>query len=120
MQQRRFEFAGKSSVQLLCREPPEAQAGRTLDGELRPGAEAAAEKPAAGAEAVCLAAAAAAPAAADPDLIGLDIWPASIALCRYLAAHPELVVDLRVMELGAGVERLLQSCTLQQHTKLRN
>ena len=108
MQQRKFDFPGECSVSLLCREPPEAQAGRTLtwqlDGESRSDAGAAAKQPAAGEEAggAAAATAPAAAGAADPDLIGLDIWPASIALCRYLAAHPELVVDQRVVELGAG------------------
>ena len=37
-----------------------------------------------------------------PDLIGLDVWPAAITLCNYIAAHPELVSGASVMELGAG------------------
>ena len=36
------------------------------------------------------------------DLIGLDVWPASIALCNYLAAHAGLVAGATVCELGAG------------------
>jgi len=40
--------------------------------------------------------------AATADLIGLDLWPASVALCRYLAAHAEIVAGAAVMELGAG------------------
>lgn len=36
------------------------------------------------------------------DLIGLDVWPASVALCTYLAAHPGLVAGAAVCELGAG------------------
>jgi len=39
---------------------------------------------------------------ATSDLIGLDLWPASVALCRYLAAHAEIVAGAAVMELGAG------------------
>ena len=40
--------------------------------------------------------------AATADLIGLDLWPASVALCRYLAAHSQIVSGEAVMELGAG------------------
>ncbi len=42
------------------------------------------------------------------DLIGLDLWPASVALCRYLAAHPQIVLKEAVVELGAG-----ESCGLR-------
>ena len=39
----------------------------------------------------------------DPiELLGLDVWPAAIRLCEYLAAHPHLVAGLDVAELGAG------------------
>ncbi|PSC67991.1 S-adenosyl-L-methionine-dependent methyltransferase [Micractinium conductrix] len=38
-----------------------------------------------------------------PDLIGLDVWPAGVALCQYLAASPALVSGAAVCELGAGV-----------------
>ncbi|PRW20580.1 hypothetical protein C2E21_8960 [Chlorella sorokiniana] len=38
-----------------------------------------------------------------PDLIGLDVWPASIALCNYLSAHASLVAGAAVCELGAGM-----------------
>ena len=109
MQQRRFDFAGERSVSVLCREPPESQASRTLTWQLEegepPDAAAAAKQhaPAAVSAAATATGTATGPAAAaDPDLIGLDIWPASLALCRYLVAHPELVVDQRVVELGAG------------------
>lgn len=37
-----------------------------------------------------------------PDLIGLDVWPAAIALCEYLARRPQLVAGAAVCELGAG------------------
>ena len=37
-----------------------------------------------------------------PDLIGLDVWPASIALSQYLSATPALVAGAAVCELGAG------------------
>lgn len=39
-----------------------------------------------------------------PDLIGLDVWPASIALCQYLSAAPALVAGAAVCELGAGAQ----------------
>ena len=38
-----------------------------------------------------------------PDLLGLDIWPAALELCAYLASHPSLVQGRNVLELGAGV-----------------
>ena len=38
-----------------------------------------------------------------PDLLGLDIWPAALELCTYLAANPSLVSGANVVELGAGV-----------------
>jgi predicted nicotinamide N-methyase len=38
-----------------------------------------------------------------PDLLGLDVWPAALELCNYLAAHPSLVSSAAVLELGAGV-----------------
>lgn len=38
-----------------------------------------------------------------PDLLGLDIWPASLHLCEYIAANPALVAGATVLELGAGV-----------------
>ena len=31
------------------------------------------------------------------------LWPSSIALCRYVAAHPHLVVNKKVLELAAGL-----------------
>lgn len=37
-----------------------------------------------------------------PDLIGLDVWPAAIALCEYLARRSRLVAGAAVCELGAG------------------
>ena len=37
-----------------------------------------------------------------PDLIGLDVWPAAVALCTYLAARPHLASGAAVCELGAG------------------
>lgn len=37
------------------------------------------------------------------DDIGLDIWPASEVLCRFLASHPALAARaISVLELGAG------------------
>eukprot|EP01102_Stenamoeba_stenopodia_P008409 TRINITY_DN2417_c0_g1_i1.p1 TRINITY_DN2417_c0_g1~~TRINITY_DN2417_c0_g1_i1.p1 ORF type:complete len:267 (+),score=55.17 TRINITY_DN2417_c0_g1_i1:363-1163(+) len=36
------------------------------------------------------------------DCTGLKVWPGARALCRYLAAHPDIVVGKRVLELGAG------------------
>jgi hypothetical protein len=50
-----------------------------------------------------------------PDLIGLDIWPASIALCRYLAAHPHLVARQHVLELGAGRCGVQVTCRIAWH-----
>ena len=38
-----------------------------------------------------------------PDLIGLDVWPASITLCRYLVRRPQLAAGAAVCELGAGM-----------------
>lgn len=38
-----------------------------------------------------------------PDLLGLDVWPAALELCSYLAAHQALVRGATVLELGAGV-----------------
>ena len=38
-----------------------------------------------------------------PDLLGLDVWPAALELCEYLARYPEIVVNKKVIELGAGV-----------------
>ena len=37
---------------------------------------------------------------------GARVWPASVALARYLAAHPHVVRDKRCVELGAGVSAL--------------
>jgi predicted nicotinamide N-methyase len=38
-----------------------------------------------------------------PDLIGMDVWPASIALCHYLVRRPQLAAGAAVCELGAGM-----------------
>ena len=38
-----------------------------------------------------------------PDLLGLDVWPAALELCTYLATNPSLVAGHAVIELGAGV-----------------
>lgn len=38
-----------------------------------------------------------------PDLLGLDVWPAALELCTYLATNPSLVAGHPVIELGAGV-----------------
>ena len=39
-----------------------------------------------------------------PDLLGLDVWPAALELCEYLADNPSIVKGRRhVVELGAGV-----------------
>lgn len=105
MKQRTFAFQGsgpgaaQAEVRLWCREPPEAQAGKTLTWQLDGQPCSGGQQPSDGA---AQPAAAPATADADPDLIGLDIWPASIALCRYLANHPELVAGQHVLELGAG------------------
>lgn len=38
------------------------------------------------------------------DDIGLDLWPASEVLCRFLADHPALAKHTpSVLELGAGL-----------------
>lgn len=108
MQQRTFTFqdsgpgAAQAEVRLWCREPPEAQAGKTLTWQLDGRPCSGGQQPPDGAAQPAAAPAAASAAAADPDLIGLDIWPASIALCRYLVNHPELVAGQHVLELGAG------------------
>ena len=110
MQQRRFEFGGPqpTAVTLLCREPPEAQAGKTLTWQLAGPAAPPAGKPneqsvgSGGARGSGSCAAAAPAPATHPDLIGLDIWPASIALGRYLSAHRQLVAGQAVLEVGAG------------------
>lgn len=89
MQERTFVFegpAGPHTVALLCRQPPEAQEGRSLTWQLDASG---------GGDA-------SAAAGSGPDLIGLDIWPAAIALCTYLAANPDLVSGHVVCELGAG------------------
>lgn len=103
MQQRQFQFHRSDgeplAIKLACRAPPEEQAGRTLTWQIGGGKDSGAESPEPSANAV--GGAEGAPPAA-PDLIGLDIWPASIALCRYLAAHPQLVEGVDVLELGAG------------------
>lgn len=40
---------------------------------------------------------------ADYDDTGLfGVWPASVALCRFLQQHPAMVLDKRVLELGCG------------------
>ncbi|PSC67978.1 lysine methyltransferase METTL21B [Micractinium conductrix] len=109
--QRRFEFGGPqpTAVTLLCREPPEAQAGKTLTWQLAGPAAPPAGKPneqsvgSGGARGSGSCAAAAPAPATHPDLIGLDIWPASIALGRYLSAHRQLVAGQAVLEVGAGV-----------------
>lgn len=114
MQQRTFAFQGSGpsvEIRLWCRQPPEAQAGRTLTWQINSGSTAprGGQQVSGGAPSAAAAAANGRPPAAaaeapeaDPDLIGLDIWPASIALCRYLVNHPELVAGQRVLELGAG------------------
>ena len=100
MQLRTFQFVCKNAVvslEVSCRSPPEDQAGRSLtlqDPDL-------AGKNAAGA-AIPAATTAAAAAASAPDLIGCDLWPASIALCHYFCCWPHLVEGRRVLELGAG------------------
>lgn len=115
MQQRQFQFERPGgeplAVSVLCREPPEAQAGKTLTWQLDGHSESRrAQAKADGGSSSSrdstggVAPAAAAAPAADqaPDLIGLDIWPAAIALCRYLAMNPQLVAGTDVLELGAG------------------
>lgn len=39
----------------------------------------------------------------DLDLLGLDIWPAAVRLCEYIAEHPDVAVGKNIIELGAGV-----------------
>lgn len=111
MQQCRFEFQSSRgepfAVKLACRAPPEEQAGRTLTWQIQDSKNTSVDDPKLSADGTCSAkdvppTPTAACAAAAPDLIGLDIWPASIALCRYLAAHPKLVEGADVLELGAG------------------
>ncbi|KAI3430311.1 hypothetical protein D9Q98_004907 [Chlorella vulgaris] len=104
MQQRSFQFStleGRTiDVNVMCHAPPEAVAHKTLtlretlQNQQHQGAE---HHAAPGGKPDKL------PPQSAPDLIGLDIWPASIALCRYLAAHPYLVVGQHVLELGAGM-----------------
>ena len=117
MQQRQFSFscAGRQvGIELLCREPPEAQAGKTLTWQLED-SDSKQQRGGAGGEGgscACVGgggggntpADRSPGASADPDLIGLDIWPASIALCRYLCLYPQLVAGQQVLELGAGEE----------------
>lgn len=114
MQQLSFEFpcpGGHAvAIELLCREPPEAQAGKTLTWQVAEDREHAQDRRQAVGSSEAMAEggppapALGASAAPAPDLIGLDIWPASIALCRYVAAHPQLVASpgQHVLELGAG------------------
>lgn len=94
--QRTFEF-GEQQVTVACRQPPEELGRITLTLQTE------APAPAAdgGAAGGSLAGDGGAPAAV-PDPIGLDLWPASIALCHYLAAHPQVVAGQRLLELGAG------------------
>lgn len=43
------------------------------------------------------------PVEAPFDPLGLDVWPAALELCAYLAWNPHLVQGRAVLELGAGV-----------------
>lgn len=76
-----------------CRQPPEAQSSKTLTWQLT-------EK------AVSSSSSTALQPQEQPqeqsDSIGLDLWPASIVLCRYLAAQLQLVAGRELVELGAG------------------
>lgn len=116
MQVRRFEFSGPSGetidIAVSCREPPEAQQGKTLTWQIddRPSQRHAAGQAADPTLGDAAGAPSPPPLVSAPDLIGLDIWPASIALCHYLASHPHLATGQRVMELGAG-EPLLRRCS---------
>lgn len=38
----------------------------------------------------------------DLDSTGLDVWPSSLSLSRYLCAHPDTVANKNVLELGCG------------------
>jgi hypothetical protein len=46
-----------------------------------------------------------------PDLIGLDLWPASTALCQYLVSNPHVVSGQAVLELGSGESTTLALVT---------
>ena len=85
-----FQGLGGQATTLYyrCRSPPDAQAQRTLTLQSEPSA--------------AEAATAAAVATAAPDLIGLDVWPASVALCDFLVQHASLVCGASALELGAG------------------
>ena len=39
----------------------------------------------------------------DIDLLGLDVWPAAVILCKYLSQNEDLVKGKKTIELGAGV-----------------
>lgn len=39
----------------------------------------------------------------DLDLLGLDIWPAAVRLCQYIAEYPAVAAGKNILELGAGV-----------------
>eukprot|EP00884_Botryococcus_braunii_P021834 jgi/Botrbrau1/8334/Bobra.0081s0023.1 len=39
----------------------------------------------------------------EPDQVGLDLWPASFYMCRYLPALGSFLEDTPVLELGCGV-----------------
>lgn len=120
MDYRDFTFDGPEGkthkITLLCRQPPEEQTA-SLTWQLPPPPPGPAGPAGDGCTCVCTCGAAAAAAAAAerrkeaeaaaeaaeaPDLIGCDVWPASIALGRYLAASPCLVGGEAVIELGAG------------------
>lgn len=126
MQQRQFAFSRGEQhyvIELLCREPPEAQAGKTLTWQLYGSA---ASHQQTTADASGRAEEEGGPTVApgssgsdggsgasnkQSDLIGLDIWPASIALCRYLVNHQQLVAGHAVLELGAGQSGAPATCT---------
>lgn len=86
-----FEFWAGGPIRVACRESPEELGRLTLtlqnddpcaDQQLQQGAQG--------------------DVSAAADLIGLDLWPAAVAVCQYLAAHPQLVAGLDALELGAG------------------
>ena len=39
----------------------------------------------------------------DIDLLGLDIWPATVRICEYMSLVPDIVRGKNVLELGAGI-----------------
>lgn len=84
--ERTFTFAG-NDITLRCRHGPEHLEGRTLTLQI----ETDAKQPTTTIG-----------GAATDDQIGLDVWPASIALSPNIPENTHLVKDRNVIELGAG------------------